>query len=210
MRFTHGLIAALVMSVLFLSAGCRSISDISSSLVALDNLEFKLGGIQQMRVAGINISNVAPVSDLSVQDALSLTAAVQRRSLPVTFVLNVEARNPNSGGGSKRTVPLRLTGLDWKLRIDGVETVSGDLERPIEIPGSKDVVVIPLTVSLDLYRYFAEEGYDGLLKLAMALGGKQGSSARVQLDARPSVEAPFGSMAYPGRLTIIDTEFRRR
>jgi hypothetical protein len=199
-----------IAAVLLGTAGCKSISDISTSLLSLEKMEFRLAGIQDMRLAGVGMSSVAAVSDLSIQDALALTTAFQRRSLPTTFVLNVEARNPNTGGAGKRSSPLKLTALNWRLLIDGVPTVTGDLDRPIEIPGTQDVAIIPITVSIDLYRFFAEQGYDKILNLAMALGGKQGSTARVQLDAKPSVEAPFGSLTYPGRITIVDAEFRQR
>lgn len=199
-----------IAAVLLGTAGCKSISDISTSLLSLEKMEFRLAGIQDMRLAGVGMSSVAAVSDLSIQDALALTTAFQRRSLPTTFVLNVEARNPNTGGAGKRSSPLKLTALNWRLIIDGVPTVTGDLDRPIEIPGTQDVAIIPITVSIDLYRFFAEQGYDKILNLAMALGGKQGSTARVQLDAKPSVEAPFGSLTYPGRITIVDAEFRQR
>jgi hypothetical protein len=199
-----------IAAVLLGTAGCKSISDISTSLLSLEKMEFRLAGIQDMRLAGVGMSSVAAVSDLSIQDALALTTAFQRRSLPTTFVLKVEARNPNTGGAGKRSSPLKLTALNWRLIIDGVPTVAGDLDRPIEIPGTQDVAIIPITVSIDLYRFFAEQGYDKILNLAMALGGKQGSTARVQLDAKPSVEAPFGSLTYPGRITIVDAEFRQR
>ena len=199
-----------IAAVLLGTAGCKSISDISTSLLSLEKMEFRLAGIRDMRLAGVGMSSVAAVSDLSIQDALALTTAFQRRSLPTTFVLNVEARNPNTGGAGKRSSPLKLTALNWRLLIDGVPTVTGDLDRPIEIPGTQDVAIIPITVSIDLYRFFAEQGYDKILNLAMALGGKQGSTARVQLDAKPSVEAPFGSLTYPGRITIVDAEFRPR
>lgn len=200
----------LVAMTLVATAGCKSISEISNSLLSLEKMEFRLAGIQQMRLAGVGVSSMSAVSDLSIQDALALTTAFQRKSLPTTFVLNVEARNPNAGGAGKRSTPLKLTSLDWRLVIDGVPTVTGDLDRPIEIPGTQDVVVIPITVSLDLYRFFAEQGYEKIVNLAMALGGKQGSTSRVQLDAKPSVEAPFGSLTYPGRISIVDTEFRQR
>lgn len=199
-----------IAAVLLGTAGCKSISDISTSLLSLEKMEFRLAGIQDMRLAGVGMSSVAAVSDLSIQDALALTTAFQRRSLPTTFVLKVEARNPNTGGAGKRSSPLKLTALNWRLIIDGVPTVAGDLDRPIEIPGTQDVAIIPITVSIDLYRFFAEQGYDKILNLAMALGGKQGSTARLQLDAKPSVEAPFGSLTYPGRITIVDSEFRQR
>jgi len=198
----------LGLVVTALVAGCANISNITNSLTSLDKLEFKLSSIESMRLAGVDVSRISDPTKLSIQDALSLTSAFQKKSLPASFTLNVDARNPNTGGGGKRSVPLTLNGFDWRLIIDDVQTISGDLARPIDIPGTTAATEIPLAVNLDLYQFFASRGYDGILNLALALGGVNGSTSKVKLDAQPSVGTPFGQMAYPNRITIVDTEFR--
>jgi hypothetical protein len=40
------------------------------------------------------------------------------------------------------------------------------------------------------------------------IGGIGGSPTRLKLDAQPTVTTPLGPISYPGRLTIIDKEFR--
>lgn len=204
-RFVSTLIG--LSAVLFL-AGCANISNITNSLTALDKLEFKVSGIEDMRLVGVDVSRISDPTKLSIPDALALTNAFQKKSLPASFTLNVDARNPNTGSGGKRSVPLTLNGFDWRLLLDDVQTVSGDIARPIDIPGTSSATVIPLAINLDLYQFFASRGYDGILNLALALGGVNGSTSKVKLDAQPSVGTPFGQMTYPSRITIVDTEFR--
>jgi hypothetical protein len=63
-------------------------------------------------------------------------------------------------------------------------------------------------MSIDLYEFFGNKGYEGLLNMALALGGMRRDPARIALDAQPQVSTPLGPIVYPGRLTIISGEFR--
>lgn len=200
---------ALVLAILAISAtACDSIRNITNSLTSLKNMEFKLNNITNMKLAGVDISRLSDPSKLSISDGLSLTAAFARKTLPASLTLNVDAKNPNAGTGSARSTPLTLNGLDWRLLIDDKPTINGDLANPVDIAAVASPTTIPLAMQLDLYSFFADKGYDGILNLAMALGGVNGSTARVKLDAMPSVGTPFGSMKYPNRITIINSEFR--
>ena len=197
-----------ILSLVLAIGGCATLNDLTKSLSSLSNLEFKISSLDNMSVAGVPLSKVNNLSSLSIADGISLANAFGRKSLPTRFVLNVDARNPNNGSGTKSSVPVTLNGLDWQLLIDGKRTISGDLARPIDIPGTSSNTNIPLAVELDLYQFFAERGYDGMINLALALGGVQGTTSKVKLDAQPSVGTQFGQMSYPSRITIIDSEFR--
>ncbi len=206
-RLRTGLFAGLTTLFVFV-VGCADISNITNSLTSLNKMEFKVSGLTGMRLAGVDVSKVSDPTKLSIGDALALTNAFQKRSLPASFTVNVDARNPNNGQSGRRSVPLTLNGFDWRLILDDVPTISGDLANPIDIPGTTAATVIPLAMNLDLYQFFASRGYDGILNLALALGGVNGSTAKVKIDAKPSVGTPFGTMTYPNRLTIVDKEFR--
>ena len=101
-----------------------------------------------------------------------------------------------------------LARFDWRLLIDDQPTISGGIDRPLEIPGTGQSTIIPLRMEIDLYEYFGDNGYNDLLNLALALGGRRGDISRVGLDARPSVSTPLGDIVWPERITIINREFR--
>jgi hypothetical protein len=63
-------------------------------------------------------------------------------------------------------------------------------------------------MSLDLYEFFGNKGYESVINLALALGGVSGSAAKVKLDIKPTVNTAIGPISYPNRLTIIDKEWR--
>jgi len=188
--------------------GCSSLSDISSALTQLKKMEFRIASIANMKLAGVDVTRIADPSKLSITDGLALTNAFARKAMPTSFTLNVDARNPNHGQQGARNTPLTLTGFDWRLILDGKQTISGDIERPIEISGSMMQATIPLGVQMDMYSFFADRGYDGVVNLALALGGVKGSTSKVVLDAQPSVGTPIGNMKYPSRINIVDSEFR--
>jgi hypothetical protein len=120
----------------------------------------------------------------------------------------VVAVNPNDGAGGTPKTASTLTSLECRLLIDGQPTVAGNIDSPVEIPGTGQESVIPMRLSLDLYEFFAGKRCRDLVALALAIGGREGSAARLSLDAQPAVSTPLGPIAYPGRLTIVSAEFR--
>jgi hypothetical protein len=200
-------IAAVLLCALLLQ-GCAALGEIARTLSSLQRLQFRLDNIGDFSLAGIRIGPKSQLRDFTVVDGITLLAAFRGRRLPARFLLNVEALNPNDGtGGTTRTIST-LTRLDWRLLIDDRPTVSGGIDKPLEIPGSGQTTIIPLRLELDLYEFFGERGYDDLLALALALGGRRGDISRVKLDALPSVSTPLGDISWPERITIVSKEFR--
>jgi len=200
-------IAALFIITTVLFTGCSSLSKITQSLTNLQRLQFKLENVNGFNLAGINLSNKSEVSDFSITDGLKLGQAFANKSFPSRFILNVAAKNPNDGTGGSQQMGATLTSFDWQLYIDDVPTISGNIAKPIEIPGVGQSTIIPVAIEIDLFKFFNDKGYDGLLNLALALGGVEGSAARLKLDAKPTVQTSIGPITYPGRITVIDKKF---
>jgi len=126
----------------------------------------------------------------------------------VSFVLDVLAVNPNDGSNGAARTTSTLTGLECRLLVDGNPTVTGNIDQPIEIPGTGQEALIPIRLSLDLLEFFGNKRYEDLVGLALAVGGRGGSPGRLALDAQPTVSTPLGPITYPGRVTIVSVEFR--
>ncbi|MCS7301901.1 MAG: hypothetical protein NZ606_00490 [Candidatus Kapabacteria bacterium] len=192
-----------------LPLGCAQIKQISDALTNLQRLQFKLGSVREFRLVGISLADKSSLGDFNpVGDGLKLLDAFRTGKLPADFIVDLEIRNPNDGTQGRSAVPATLAGLDFRLLIDDQPTVSGQLDREVEIPAAGVVTTVPLRISLDLYEFFGKQGYEKLINLALAIGGKNGSAARLKLDAQPTVRTKFGKMTYPGRITIVDREFR--
>jgi len=205
---TRTVFALLALTGVLALSSCAAFDEMTSVLANLQRLKFKLSGVHDFRLLGIDLGGKARLSDFNALDALKAVQAYQSRKLPVEFVLDVLAVNPNDGSGGTSKTASTLTGLECRLLIDGKPTVTGNIDEPIEIPGTGQESVIPLRLSLDLLEFFGDKRYEDLIGLALAIGGKNRTPSRIALDAQPTVQTPFGPMTYPGRITIISTEFR--
>ena len=202
------ILSLLIIFSFFCFHSCATLQQIGDALMNLKRLQFKLGGINNFSLAGIRIGQFTSLSDFSPGDGFKLLNAFRNNSLPAEIVLEVLALNPNDGtGGSPQTVTT-LSSLESRLLIDGDPTVTGNIDQPIQIPGTGQAASIPIRMTLDLYEFFGHKGYEDIIGLALAIGGKQGSTSRLSLDALPRVSTPYGEIEYPGRITIVDEEFR--
>ena len=201
-------VAVLALTGVLALSSCAALDQMASALANLQRLKFKLSGVRDFRLMGIDLGGKARITDFNALDAVKLVQSYQSRRLPVDFVVDVLAVNPNDGTGGTRQTTSTLTGLECRLLIDGQPTVVGNIDQPIEIQGTGQESVIPLRLSLDLLEFFAGKQYDDILNLALAIGGKNRTPARIALDAQPTVSTPVGPITYPGRITIVNTEFR--
>lgn len=197
----------LALSLALMIPACSQLKQMSNAFANLKKLQFKLESVDNFVLSGINVSNKKSISNFSMTDGVKLMSAFNSKKFPAEFVLNVEAKNPNDGSGGNSQTTATLTGFDWRLYIDDVPTISGNIAKPLEIPGTGKTTIIPLTIGLDLYSFFGKQGYDKIINLALAIGGVEGSASRLKLDAKPTVTTPMGNITYPGRITIIDTKF---
>jgi len=211
MKKNQTITSVILIIAIFLLASqpsCKTIKDLAQSFTNLQKCKFKLQNVDNFSLIGISLANKNSLSQFSITDAAKLFNAFSSKSFPAEFTLNVSAYNPNDGSSGTSATTATLTSFDWQLYIDDVPTISGNISKPIEIPGSGQTTIIPLTMSLDLYKFFSNKGYEGIVNLALAIGGLNGSPARLKLDAKPTISTPLGAISYPGRITIIDKEFR--
>jgi hypothetical protein len=200
--------AVLGLAAVLAFGSCSTLTDWASVLANLQRLKFKIGSVRDFRLLGLDISNKSKLSDFSATDILKVAQAYNTKKLPVEFVMDVLAINPNDGTQGTRKTASTLTGLECRLLIDNNPTVTGNIDNPVEIPGTGQESVIPLRLSLDLMQFFGGRRYEDLVGMALAIGGRDRSGTRLALDAQLTVSTPFGPITYPGRVTIISAEFR--
>lgn len=191
---------ALIIIVSLFTIQCS----VYQTLTNISRLQFKVGTVNGFELNGISFSNKSKLSDFNAVDLLKLTSAFAGGSLPASFVLNVEAKNPNNGTGGYKRTDATLQNFKWRLFLDDKETISGDIDQPITVPGTGEITVVPLRINIDLMKFFKDKGYDSVINLALALGGSNSSSSKITLFATPTVSSPFGNITYPGELKIVD------
>lgn len=194
-----------VITLFLIFNGCS----VYESMTNLSRLQFKVGTVNSFQVNGVSISGKSKLSDFNPLDLLNISSAFAKGTLPASFILNVEAKNPNDGTGGYKKSDATLQNFKWRLFLDDKETISGDIDKPVTIPGTGDVTTIPIRIDVDLMKFFKDKGYESLLNLALTLGGVQGSSSKITLFATPTVSSPFGNITYPGELKLVDTQFSK-
>ena len=196
--------------LLLIVAGCSFFNSVMNTISDLQSIQFKLGNASNFSMANVNISDKKSVSDVSVTDVLKLTQAVKNKSLPTNFTLNVIAKNPNTKTADSKhsTLDAVISNFDWVLLIDDKETINGRMTTPITIPSGGQTKNIAVGIGIDLMKFFGDKGYDDIIKLAMAIGGVNGSTARLKLKIKPSVSIAGIPISYPNYITAVDKEFR--
>jgi len=193
----------LSVTILLMTSSCS----VYQTVVNLSRLQFKLGNVNNFTVSGINISNKNSLQDFNPLELLNLTQSIATGKLPASFTLNVEAKNPNDGTGGYPQTSATLKEFPWRLEVDNVETIAGNIGAPVTVPGTGEIQNFPLTMNIDLIQFFGNKGLDNLVNLALTLGGQQGSSSKLALFATPTVSSPLGDIKYPGELKIVDQSF---
>ncbi len=182
-----------VLLACVVSSSCATIQQFA----ALRSVDFQLDRVADVQVAGIDASRVSSYSDLNLVDAARVGAAIARRELPLAFQLHVRAENP-----ADNPVTARLMRMQWTLLLDDTETISGLIERELELPPGQPTD-IPVNISLDLFDFFERSGPD-LFNLALNLMGVGEEPSRVALRALPTVNTALGPISYPQPITILD------
>ena len=175
----------------------------------IGRLKFKLGNVGNFSLSGIAVSNKSKLSDFNALDLLKLSSSFAQGNFPVSFILNVEALNPNDGTGGYPSTNATLKSFAWRLLLDNRETISGNIAQPVTVPGTGQAAIIPLQINMDLLSFFKDRGYESLINLALNLGGNSGSASQITLYAKPVISTMLGDLSYPSELKIVDFDFTK-
>ncbi len=179
---------------LFVTSGCTAIREVSN----LRNVDFRIDRVSQGQLSGVDLENIESYRDLSASDIARLGASLADGEMPLSFVLHLEATNPDDND-----VNARLTEMDWTLLLEEEETVSGTFDREITLePGEPQDV--PIDIELDLVRFF-DDNLRGLVELASAVGG-EGPPQNIKVQVQPTIQTRLGPIRYPSPITVASQD----
>jgi len=186
-------ILILLLPVFFLTS-CDILEQVAQ-VAALQECEFELDNVNNIKVLGIRMDNKEDISDFSFSDLAKLTAALSSGSLPLEMDLNVKVVNPN-------TQTAAMTRMDWKVYVDEMHMVDGVVDDRVTIAPNGGSSMVPFRASLDLYEIISGEGLDAAINLAMNLSGKGTKASSLQLKIKPSINVAGRDIPYPGYVTV--------
>ncbi len=157
--------------------------------------EFRLAQIANINALGIDMTGKRSFSDFNLLDAGKVVQALAGNQFLLNFVANVEVRNPNAE-------PAGLNRMDWILMVDNKEVLNGTLNQAVSVPANNGTTVMPLQLSIDLKKIFANQSRDETLSLAFDLAQQGNNTTRLMLRVRPYINIGGTELAYPGYLNI--------
>ncbi len=187
-------LAAVALAASVVTGSCTTFQQI----VALRQVEFRLDGVTDVRLAGIHLSR-AVSHDLTLVDVSRVASAMSSGDLPLDLRLVLSGENP-----ADNPTEARLVRMDWTLLLDDTETVSGVLDEPVSFPPG-DRRPFSLGVSLNLVD-FVDGNVRELVDLAQAVAGQGGDGTEVAVRVTPTVDTPLGPIRYSETITLVRTQ----
>ena len=182
--FTLAALAAL--------AGCATIRQ----LTALRRVDFSIAGIEDGRLAGVDLRRIASYQDLGPLDVGRIALAVTRGDVPLDFRLMIRADNPADNRTAATVVKLA-----WTLLLDDRETIHGVLDTAVTMPPG-ETATIPVPMRVNLREFFGGPA-ESLVNLAASFAGLSRHPTRIAVRAVPTINTALGPITYPSPITIV-------
>ncbi|NMB82796.1 MAG: LEA type 2 family protein, partial [Ignavibacteria bacterium] len=154
-----------LLLLISLLGGCS----VLKTLENVSRLKYKIHSAVGYKVLGISIDNKKSIKDFNSLEMLKLSSGILKGSLPLTFSLNIEAKNPNDGSGGYPQTDLTLESFPYKLFINDKEIITGDIDSPVLVPGKGESTLIALNIEFDIAKSFKEKSLDDILSLLLNL-----------------------------------------
>lgn len=181
----------LVCSLTFLLPGCES----SRELQSLSRCEFRVSGVANTTLAGVDVQQVQSIADVNLADLMVIYAAAGSDSLILSLSVLVDVRNPNPNNAA-------LNKADWILLIDGHEITSGTFEGRVEIPAYGGTASFSIPVQANLREALEGESQLAMINLGLNLANVGGQASRITLRAKPYIQVGSRLIPYPGFIDI--------
>ena len=181
----------MVLLIAISENSCNFLKEIST----LGKCEFRVTTLVDPEIAGVDVSQIRSFTDLNFVDMGIISASMLKGDLPLSFTLNVEARNPNPATAA-------LNGLEYLAFIDDVEVARGNLDRRIEIPANGGVTTIPLRLNTDLIDILKKDSRQAMVNFGLNLADAGNRPTRVSIKVKPTILVGAMEINYPGYFTV--------
>lgn len=185
--------------IFFVTIGMAS-CDVLTQVAQMANFascSFDFNSLNQIQMLGIDLSKGMTRDNLNITQGLALVNAISNKTLPVTFNVNLDVKNPNSIAAS-------MAKMDYIISLNGKEVVSTTLNNSVNVPAnSTNVVSIPIRT--DLFKLFSGESADAIVNLAFKLAGASSNPVNIGIKVKPYITIGNQQLAYPDYITINKT-----
>lgn len=189
-----------IFSVLLLIISFLPSCDIlnqAAEVTRLQQCKFQVDGVSSIRLAGVELREGMKSTDLNTGQLLQLANAAFQKNMPLSFDVLVDVNNPNAKAAS-------LTRMDYRVFLDGVELLSGQMDQKYSIgPNSNTQVAVP--VQVELYKALSGQSADAVSNIGFKLTGGASKPVDLLVKVKPYIQVGLSSIPYPGFIDIRKT-----
>ena len=181
----------MVLAAVLLVTSCRYARELST----LRKCEFRLSGVDNYVFSGIRMDEIQSYNDLNIGQLGKITAGMMKGNLPLSFIVHIEALNPNPHNAS-------LNKLDYIAFIDDVQIAEGSVTEKTVIAPSGGMSLIPLTVNTNLLDAFSKESLQALFNLVLNLSDAGKTPTRIIIKIKPTISIAGKDIVYPAYIRV--------
>ncbi|MBR4136232.1 MAG: hypothetical protein IKU03_07490 [Bacteroidales bacterium] len=175
-------------SFIYITMICVAVAVSSCGLSKVVNLlrcSFDMDGITDISWAGVNLSNIKSVSDLSLNDLKNAATAIKNKDFKVGCNIKVNVKNSTPRDA-------KMIAYDYELLIDNASVATGSSEDNSFIIRPNTVTQIKVPIAVDLVKILKnQEGeLNSLVKFAKNLkdyGNGDPSNVKIKFSPKFSV-----------------------
>lgn len=164
-------IVAVLLSTLF--AGCAGLAQIAN----LINCKFSMANISDITWAGINLSNIRSVSDLSLTMLQKAATAIKNKDFGVSANLNVDVKNETAK-------PAKVFAFDYELMLENSPLASGKNSNISYAINPNSTTRVPVPIKADLVQIIKNGQVGDVVNFARNLtdyGNGEASNVKIKL-----------------------------
>jgi len=182
----------IILSVLLLSFfSCDSLS----KLAAFKNCNYELVNLNNTAIAGVSLSGLQNVKNLSAPSLLKVVAAITSGSLPLNATVNVKATNPNAKMA-------QIEKLEWAIDLNSTNILTGNVNQRISVPANGGQTVIPFNFQIDVMKLVKKgETNDNIYTLVNNVLRTGEGSSTVSIRIKPTISVA-GKNVSSGYITL--------
>lgn len=195
-------IIPILLFILFITA-----CGVFNTLGEFSKLKFRLSSADNIILGGINIDHKKEFDDLTAEEIEKLYKVVYQEKIPLSFNLNIEVLNPNSGKDNIPPADIILKSFPYKLYVNEKETISGNIKAPVTVGAGESDKTFSMKISVDLWEFYKGNNFNNTVEPVLKYGGIDGITSHLKLEVRPEIETPAGNYEYPDYITVVDYQF---
>lgn len=124
--------------------------------------EVKVRVIEQASLGTLDVLNLHTPTDVDLPRRNQLIEGYVNKSLPLKMRVQLNAYNPNLEATA-------ITGLDYRVLVDGKELGSGRMPLALELP-ARDSVRVPFEFEMNTYKLLGNDALPALRNFALGFG----------------------------------------